>query len=132
MLGATVARSSVAEGDDLGIELAPLPWLVSRLRSFVSASPVLSVCKDYRHINLGQVDVAFAFLSPAAMPALRAKACAEMRPGSVFVSLAFSAPGRAPDSTLKLAAVLAILCTSGERKRQVFVDCAESASRQSG
>lgn len=97
------------DGDYLGVELAPLPWLASWLRARLRGSRVAFRCGDYNRLDLGRFDAAFAFLSPVAMPALWAKAQAEMRVGSVFVSLAFDAPGRAPDATLQLA--------DGERHR---------------
>lgn len=96
------------DGDYLGIEIAPLPWLVSRLRAALSGSPVRFVRGDYARLDLGGFDLVFAFLSPAAMPDLWDKARAEMRPGSRLVSLSFEAP-RKPDETVILA--------EGERHR---------------
>jgi hypothetical protein len=45
---------------------------------------------------LSDYDVVFAFLSPAAMPALWRKASAEMRPGTLLLSYEFSIPGTTP------------------------------------
>jgi hypothetical protein len=78
-----------------GIELAPLPWLVSRVRQMAGAR-----CRflrgDYHRLDFGAYDVVFAYLSPAAMPALWAKASAEMRSGTLLLSHEFAVPGVAP------------------------------------
>ena len=79
-----------------GIELAPLPWLVSRLRQAAGAR-----CRflrgDYHRLDFGAYDVVFAYLSPAAMPALWAKARAEMRTGTLLLSHEFAVPGATPN-----------------------------------
>lgn len=78
-----------------GIELAPLPWLLSRLRQAAGAR-----CRflrgDYHRLDFGAYDVVFAYLSPAAMPALWSKARAEMRSGTLLLSHEFGIPGIAP------------------------------------
>lgn len=78
-----------------GIELAPLPWLVSRVRQMAGAR-----CRflrgDYHRLDFGAYDVVFAYLSPAAMPALWAKARAEMRSGTLLLSHEFAVPDIAP------------------------------------
>lgn len=78
-----------------GIELAPLPWLVSRVRQAAGAR-----CRflrgDYQRLDFADYDVVFAYLSPAAMPALWAKARAEMRSGTLLLSHEFAVPGAAP------------------------------------
>jgi len=86
--------------DVSGIELAPLPWLASRLRAWAGRSPAHFLRGDYEGLDFGDVDVVFAYLSPAAMPALWRKAEAEMRPGSVLFSYEFTIPGREPDLRL--------------------------------
>jgi SAM-dependent methyltransferase len=80
-----------------GIELAPLPWLASRLRAWAARSPARFLRGDYDSLDFGHYDVVFAYLSPAAMGALWRKAEAEMRPGSVLISYEFAIPGREPD-----------------------------------
>lgn len=78
-----------------GIELAPLPWLVSRLRRHAGAG-----CRflrgDYQSLDFADYDVVFAYLSPAAMPQLWSKARAEMRPGTLLLSHEFTVPGAVP------------------------------------
>jgi len=58
---------------------------------------------DYRALDFAQYDVVFAYLSPAAMPALREKAQAEMRPGTLLLSYEFGFAGMPPDVTLPVA-----------------------------
>lgn len=73
----------------LGIELAPLPWLVSVLRVYVSRSPAQFIRGDYTNLDFSQYDVVFAYLSPVAMTPLWEKAKAEMRPNSLLLSYEF-------------------------------------------
>ncbi|HEU4851595.1 MAG TPA: class I SAM-dependent methyltransferase [Telluria sp.] len=81
-----------------GIELAPLPWLVSRLRALGSRARFLR--GDYASLDFSSYDAVFAYLSPAAMPALWEKASREMRPGSLLASYEFVIPGHAPSRSL--------------------------------
>ena len=80
-----------------GIELAPLPWLVSRVRGKLSGSRARFLRADYETVNFSHYDVVFAYLSPAAMAGLWRKAESEMRPGSILLSYEFDIPGRMPD-----------------------------------
>jgi SAM-dependent methyltransferase len=75
-----------------GIEIAPLPWLVSRIRSIFSPTRTQFKLGDYRHSDFAQLDVVFAYLSPAVMPDVWQKVSAEMRPGRLFVSSEFPVP----------------------------------------
>jgi hypothetical protein len=100
--------ASHPQGSFTGIEVAPLPWLISWLRaragSFATprgGSDMAGACRflrgDYGQQNLGGYDVVFAYLSPVAMPALWEKARDEMLPGSLLLSLEFFIPGVTPD-----------------------------------
>lgn len=86
-----------------GTEIAPAPWLISRLRAAARRSRVVFRRRDYAALDLGEYDVAFAFLSPAAMPALWGQAQRQMRETSLLVSLSFDTPGRPPDRVIPLA-----------------------------
>lgn len=77
----------------VGIEIAPLPWLFSLLRARCARSGVHFIRGDYGRGGLGDFDVVFAYLSPAAMPALWRQACSQMRPGSLLLSYEFGVPG---------------------------------------
>lgn len=79
-----------------GIEIAPLPWLVSFLRGWTSRGKSRFIRGDYARIDFASYDVVFAYLSPAAMPALWQKASAEMRPGALLLSYEFNIPGVEP------------------------------------
>lgn len=80
-----------------GIELAPLPWLASYLRALLGRSSACFSRGDYLDLDFASCDVVFAYLSPAAMPALWEKASAEMQPGALLLSYEFPVPGVAPD-----------------------------------
>lgn len=83
-----------------GIELAPLPWLASRLRAQLAGSPARFIRGDYERLDFAQYDVVFAYLSPAAMEALWRKAAREMRPGSLLLSYEFVIADRVPNRTV--------------------------------
>lgn len=83
-----------------GIELAPLPWLASRVRAAVARSHARFYRGDYEHLDFGRYDLVFAYLSPAAMEGLWHKASREMKPGSVLASYEFTIAQRAPDAVI--------------------------------
>lgn len=91
------------QGRLYGTEIAPGPWLISRLRAWLKRSRVTFMRRDYATLNLADFEVVFAFLSPAAMPGLWQQAQAQMRSGSLFVSLSFAVKGRQPDHVMSLA-----------------------------
>jgi SAM-dependent methyltransferase len=84
------------ESSFIGIELAPLPWLASVLRSRVKRNRARFIRGDYARLDFAAYDVVFAYLSPAAMPALWQKARAEMRKGALLLSYEFPIPGVEP------------------------------------
>ena len=83
-----------------GIELAPLPWLISQARARLMRNPARFVRGDYEKLDFAQFDVVFAYLSPAAMPALWQKAQREMRPGALLLSYEFFIAGTVPEITV--------------------------------
>ncbi|MCX7673982.1 MAG: class I SAM-dependent methyltransferase [Thiobacillaceae bacterium] len=82
-----------------GVEAAPLNWLIARLRLDGLARVRLG---DLWAVDLAPYDVVYAYLSPAPMSRLWAKACREMRPGSLFISNSFEVPGVAPERVIPL------------------------------
>lgn len=92
-----------SHGRFYGAEIAPAPWLISRLRGMFTRRRVTFLRRDYRQIDLGDYDVVFAFLSPAAMPALWRQAQNQMREGGLFVSLSFTVDSRRPDHEVSVA-----------------------------
>ena len=81
----------------VGIEIAPLPWLISVIRGRLRQSAARFTRRDYRMLDLADFDVVFAYLSPAAMPALWEQACTQMRNGSMLISYAFDLADVRPD-----------------------------------
>jgi hypothetical protein len=88
------------DGEYHGIESAPVPWLVSRIRATLKGG---GRCHPHFgslwNCDLGDYDVVFAYLSPVPMSALWDKVQREMRPGSLFISNTFAVaeaerPGR--------------------------------------
>lgn len=90
-------------GQFYGTEVAPAPWLISRLRAAFRPRCVRFLRRDYGQLDLADYDVVFAFLSPAAMPQLWQQARNQMRAGGLFVSLSFTVGSRQPDHVVTLA-----------------------------
>lgn len=85
----------------LGVEIAPLPWLVSVVRKFFKKSSADFKLSDYHALNFSDFDVVFAYLSPAAMQALWQKAALEMSAGSLLISYEFEIPGKTPTRVIR-------------------------------
>jgi len=85
-----------------GIEAAPLPFLISKLRSLFGAKNCAITWGDFWHQDFSQYDIVYAYLSPIPMAALWEKASKEMRPGSLLISNTFVIPGVAADKSIKL------------------------------
>ncbi len=87
-----------ADGEYHGIESAPLPWFVSRVRIVLGRHRNCHAhWGSFWNADLARYDVVFAYLSPVPMAALWEKARAEMRPGSVFISNTFVVAASQPD-----------------------------------
>jgi len=82
-----------------GVEIAPLPWLLSYLRTGGKANAEF-LRNTYEAMNFSEFDVIFAYLSPAAMSALWIKAEKEMRPGSMLISYEFPINEADPDLSI--------------------------------
>ena len=105
--GAGIGSTTVPLADQMpdsqftGYENAPLTWLIGRLLSL--GRPNISWrWEDMWQAQLGEYDVVYAFLSPAPMPDLWKKVCAEMQPGSLLVSNSFPVPGVVPDRIIEV------------------------------
>lgn len=88
------------EGHYVGIEAAPLPFLLGWLRARGKNCAML-YGSFWRH-DLAEYDVVYAYLSPVPMTDLWNKAKAEMRPGSLLVSNTFAVPGITPTETVQV------------------------------
>jgi SAM-dependent methyltransferase len=83
----------------VGIEHAPLPWLLARLRCLGLANACVRH-GDFWAEPLAGYDLVYAFLSPAPIPRLWAKARAEMGPDTRLVSNSFAVPGVDAEQTV--------------------------------
>jgi hypothetical protein len=79
-----------------GIEIAPLPWLISVIRSKYHPHRTKFLLGSYYQLNFATYDIVFAYLSPAAMPAIWEKAKNEMRESGLFISYEFAVPDVMP------------------------------------
>lgn len=84
-----------------GIEHAPLPWLLAKLRN-MSKSNVSIHYGDFWQQDLSGFDVVYAFLSPAPMPELGTKAQAEMESGKLLISNSFPIPECETEAVIEL------------------------------
>jgi hypothetical protein len=73
----------------VGIESAPLNWLIAKLRLGVRGGKTDIRFGNLWDVDLSDFDIVYAYLSPAPMPRLWEKVCREMKPGSLFVSNTF-------------------------------------------
>jgi hypothetical protein len=101
-LGDVLARLAPIRRDVhfVGVEVAPLPALIAWLRNRRANARVFR--RSFWNESLADYDVVYAFLSPAAMPALWSKARAEMKPGSLLISNSFAIPGVEPARSVPL------------------------------
>lgn len=97
----TNLSSTQKNGSFYGIESAPIPFLISKFRSFFNSSCHIR-WGDFWEQDFSQYDVVYAYLSPVPMTSLWQKAKKEMRPGSLFISNTFTISGIKPDKSIKL------------------------------
>ncbi len=89
-------------GSFYGIESAPLPLLISKLRSLPNQDSCKIFWGSFWEYDLSQYDVVYAYLSPVPMESLWHKARKEMRPGSLLISNTFLIPGITPYKSIEL------------------------------
>jgi hypothetical protein len=98
---ALAAANRAPDSRFLGVETAPVPFAIAWARARMTRDPRLSVrYRSLWSVDLGAFDLVYAFLSPAPMPRLMAKARAEMCDGALFVSNEFTDPSYPPDRTI--------------------------------
>lgn len=90
------------DGQFYGMEIAPLPFALAWLRSMASRGSYQIQRGDFWPHKLAAYDVVYAYLSPVPMAKLWAKVCAEMAPGSRFISNTFAVPGAEPEKIVEL------------------------------
>lgn len=76
----------------VGVELSPIIWLYSHIRQLILKIDCQFLRQDYRRMNFANHDLIFAFLSPAAMPALYLQAKKQMKSGAILASYCFEIP----------------------------------------
>ena len=76
----------------IGVELSPIIWLYSHIRQLILKIDCQFLRQDYRRMNFAKHDLIFAFLSPAAMPALYLQAKKQMKSGAILASYCFEIP----------------------------------------
>lgn len=90
------------EGRYVGVETAPLPFLLGWLRALLGGGHYSIRWNSLWKVDLRQFDVAYAYLSPVPMAALWCKVQSEMRPGALFVSNTFAVPNVEPSEVVQL------------------------------
>jgi len=79
-----------------GVENAPLPWLIGKIRFLRHGSSRFNWrWGNFWTHSFAPYAAVYCFLSPAPMARLWEKACREMQPGSLFISKAFPVPDAA-------------------------------------
>ena len=97
----THLASSRPDGQYAGVEIAPIPFLLSWLRIRLGGYRNLRIhWGSLWDCDLSQYDVVFAYLSPVPMESLWQKARSEMRPGTLFISSSFAIPDQSPHETV--------------------------------
>jgi len=91
------------DGRYYGIENAPLPYVLSKLR--IKAGHYTNCHVQWGSMwtcDLGPYDVVFAYLSPVPMQKLWHKVKHEMRSGTLFISNSFAVPEHPPQYSITL------------------------------
>lgn len=86
----------------VGLENAPLPWALARLRALGRANYRV-YCANFWSHSLAEAQVVYAFLSPVPMARLWQKLCAELPPGALLVSNTFEVPGLTAERVIEVA-----------------------------
>lgn len=84
-----------------GVETAPVPYIISQLRLMTRPNAHIRF-RNLWKVNLADFDVVYAFLSPAPMPRLLAKADSEMRANALFISNSFWTEGHSCDGQVEV------------------------------
>lgn len=98
-----VEASRLKSSRVIGAEAALVPYLICRARLWLAGATNCEIrFGDLFAMDLRGVDIAYAFLSPAPMPRLIAKARREMPRGSLLVSNTFGSSADPPDRMIRL------------------------------
>lgn len=100
---ALARHNSHPDSQFVGVENAPLPYLVARIQAWRAGDPRIQIrWQSLWAVDLGVYDLVYAFLSPHPMPRLFEKAQKEMQSGAQFISNSFSVPNHPPDQTIPI------------------------------
>ncbi|MDD4973142.1 MAG: hypothetical protein PHY93_02270 [Bacteriovorax sp.] len=100
-LGGVVRAIAEKKVTSVGVETAPLLWVLSSLASILTFKGNI-LRQNIWNTKLHEYDVVYAFLSPAIMSKLFYKVKTEMKAGSLFVSNSFEVVGTEPDEIWQL------------------------------
>jgi hypothetical protein len=87
----------------VGVETAPLPYLLSKINIGLSGAGGTILAKDLWKMPLQEFSLVYAFLSPEPMPKLWQKIIAEMDEKAIFVSNSFPVSEIEPSEVWQLA-----------------------------
>lgn len=91
------------DGRYFGVENAPLPFAISRLRIWFERRSNCSIFwGSFWSCDLARHDIVFAYLSPVPMEKLWHKVKLEMRPGTLFISNSFAVKEHPPQYSITL------------------------------
>ena len=86
-----------------GVEIAPLPFILSWLRIRLGGFRNCTVRRQSLwDCDLGDYDVVFAYLSPVPMAELWQKVERELHPGALFISNSFNVSDHPPQTTREI------------------------------
>lgn len=101
--GRLVMAASRAGADARGLEISLIPYLLAKIKS-IGYSPNLKLKIYYKNLwkyDLSDADVIYVWLMPAAMPKLKKKFEAELKPGTKVVAYIWPIKGWKPIKTDK-------------------------------
>lgn len=84
------------DADAVGLELSPIMYGIARLRNFILHSKSKVLLRDFRRIHYGNAKVIVCYLLPEILKIMRPKFEAELKPGALLISYAFSVEGWTP------------------------------------
>jgi SAM-dependent methyltransferase len=99
--GRVVCAAGSAGAQAIGIELSVIPFLLACARKIAGKNPAKILYKNLFRADLRDADIVYFFLTPPAMPKMKAKLEAELKKGSRVVSYAFHIPGWEPAAVSK-------------------------------
>lgn len=87
----------------IGVEISPIPWLLSKVISAVSGRTNIQFKRgDLFLEDLHEANLVVCYLYPKAMEKLKEKLERELKPGTVVISNTFAIPGWQPSRIVQL------------------------------